>query len=80
MNLLLDIAEQHPNILKNPQPVAFFLNFDHSSLNFELKFWLDDVNRKKRVISDINCAILDRFTQQGIEIPFPQQDIHIRNN
>jgi len=80
MNLLLDIAEQHPHILKNPEPVAFFLNFDHSSLNFELKFWLDDVNRKKRVISDINCVILDRFTQQGIEIPFPQQDIHIRNN
>jgi small-conductance mechanosensitive channel len=80
MNLLLDIAEQHPHILKNPQPVAFFLNFDHSSLNFELKFWLDDVNRKKRVISDVNCVILDRFTQQGIEIPFPQQDIHIRNN
>jgi len=80
MNLLLEIADQHPHILKNPQPVAFFLNFDDSSLNFELKFWLDDVNRKKRVISDINCAILDRFTQQGIEIPFPQQNIHIRNN
>jgi len=80
MNLLLDIADQHTHILKNPQPVAFFLNFDHSSLNFELKFWLDNVNRKKRVISDVNCVILDRFTQQGIEIPFPQQDIHIRNN
>ena len=80
MNLLLDIADQHPNILKNPQPVAFFINFGDSSLNFELKFWLDDVNRKKRVISDVNCVILDRFTQQDIEIPFPQQDIHIRNN
>lgn len=71
MNLLLDIAEQHPHILKNPHPVAFFLNFGDSSLNFELKFWLDDVNMKKRVISDINCVILDRFTQQGIVIPFP---------
>jgi len=80
MNLLLDIADQHPHILKNPQPVAFFLNFGDSSLNFELKFWLDDVNRKKRVISDINCAILAKFTQQGIEIPFPQQNIHIRND
>ncbi|MFM8307223.1 MAG: mechanosensitive ion channel protein, partial [Microcystis aeruginosa] len=49
-------------------------------LNFELKFWLDDVNRKKRVISDVNCVILNRFTKENIEIPFPQQDIHIRNN
>jgi small-conductance mechanosensitive channel len=80
MNLLLEIARQHPRILKKPEPVAFFLNFGDFSLNFELKFWLDSVNNRKRVVSDINCAILNRFTQEGIEIPFPQQDINIRNN
>lgn len=80
MNLLLDIAHQHSRVLKNPQPVAFFLNFGDSSLNFELKFWLDNVNNKKRVVSDINCVILEQFTQEGIEIPFPQQDIHIRKS
>lgn len=80
MNLLLEIARQHPRILKNPSPVAFFLNFGDSSLNFELKFWLDNVNNRKRVVSDINCVILEQFTQKGIEIPFPQQDINIRKN
>jgi small-conductance mechanosensitive channel len=80
MNLLLEIAHQHPRILENPQPVAFFLNFGDSSLNFELKFWLDNVNSRKRVVSDINFIILDQFTTHGIEIPFPQQDIHIRKD
>jgi small-conductance mechanosensitive channel len=80
MNLLLEIAQQYPRILSNPAPVAFFLKFGDSSLNFELKFWLDSVNSRKRVVSDINCIILDQFANQGIEIPFPQQDIHIRND
>lgn len=79
IELLLQMANQHPKILQEPEPLAFFLNFGDSSLNFELKFWIDDVNLKKRVISDLNCLILDTFAQHNIEIPFPQQDIHIRS-
>jgi small-conductance mechanosensitive channel len=79
IELLLQMANQHPKILQEPEPLAFFLNFGDSSLNFELKFWIDDVNIKKRVISDLNCLILDTFAQHNIEIPFPQQDIHIRS-
>lgn len=79
IELLLKIANQHPKVLAEPKPVAFFLNFGDSSLNFELKFWIDDINIRKRVISDLNCVILDSFAQHQIEIPFPQQDIHIRS-
>lgn len=78
MDLLLQIAQQHPSVLKQPVPVAFLLNFGDSSLNFELKFWLDNINIKKRVISDLSCAILATFAENKIEIPFPQRDIHIR--
>jgi potassium-dependent mechanosensitive channel len=80
INLLLEIAYNHHYILKTPSPVAFFLNFGDSCLNFELKFWLDDINIKKRVISDLNCQILTKFANNKIEIPYPQRDIHIKKN
>lgn len=77
MDILLKIAQEHPQVLQDPSPSAFFIEFGESTLNFELKFWLDDVNLRTRVISDINCQILNRFSQLNIEIPFPQRDIHI---
>lgn len=79
-NLLLKIAHSHPKILTTPSPVAFFLNFGDSSLNFELKFWLNNINIRKRVISDINCSILTEFADSKIEIPFPQRDVNIKKN
>jgi small-conductance mechanosensitive channel len=80
LELLLDIAKLHPKILFDPPPLAFFLNFGDSSLNFELKFWLNDIHIRKRVISDLNCQILEAFAQHDIEIPFPQRDIRIRKD
>ncbi|MBL1209753.1 mechanosensitive ion channel domain-containing protein [Geminocystis sp. GBBB08] len=78
-NLLLKIAHNHPKILTTPSPVVFFINFGDSSLNFELKFWLNDINTRKRVISDINCSILTEFAKSKIEIPFPQRDVNIKD-
>ncbi len=78
IELLLETAQQHVCVLKEPEPLAFFLDFGDSSLNFELKFWLNDINIKKRVTSDLNCLILECFNNHNIEIPFPQQDLHIR--
>ncbi|WP_082713046.1 mechanosensitive ion channel family protein [Geminocystis sp. NIES-3709] len=79
INLLLEIAYNNKRVLKNPSPIAFFLNFGDSSLNFELKFWLDDVNIRKGVISELNCTLFKEFTDNNIEIPYPQRDIHIKN-
>ncbi|BAQ60637.1 potassium efflux system KefA protein [Geminocystis sp. NIES-3708] len=80
MNLLLEIAYDNKRVLKSPSPIAFFLNFGDSSLNFELKFWLDDINIRKGVISELNCKILKEFSDKNIEIPYPQRDIYIKNN
>jgi small-conductance mechanosensitive channel len=79
IDLLLQIAREHPRVLKEPSPAAFMLNFGDSSLNFELKFWLDNINSKKRVISDLSCSIVDKFAEHKIELPFPQRDIHLRS-
>jgi small-conductance mechanosensitive channel len=80
--ILLDVANKHPEVFKgNPQlpdPYVLFLNFGDSSLNFELRAIIQDVNRRLHVVSDINRAINAEFNKQGIEIPFPQRDIHFR--
>ncbi len=76
-NLLLETARDNKRVLKNPSPIVFFLNFGDSSLNFELKFWLDDINLRKGVISELNCKILKNFADNNIKIPYPQRDIHL---
>jgi len=80
--ILLDVAGKHPEVFKgNPQlpdPYVLFLNFGDSSLNFELRAIIHDINRRLHVISDINRAINAEFNKQGIEIPFPQRDVNFR--
>jgi len=80
--ILLDVANKHPEVFKgNPQlpdPYVLFLNFGDSSLNFELRAIIHDINRRLHVISDINRAINAEFNKQGIEIPFPQRDVNFR--
>ena len=80
LDILLKIADQHPSVLKDPPPLAFFLEFGESSLNFELKFWLTTprLTVGKQVISELGCSIWQAFDDQGIEIPYPQRDIHFR--
>ena len=79
---LLEIADNNEDIIKgNPQlpdPYALFLDFGDSSLDFELCAIIHDINRRRFVTSDINRAINAAFNKQGIEIPFPQRDVHFR--
>ena len=76
--VLTEIAAAHPTILKNPEPMAVFTGFGDSSLDFELRFFLADVMSQLAVQNDIRFAIYERFKAEGIEIPFPQRDLHIR--
>ena len=76
--LLLEIAEGNPGVLKNPVPTVVFKEFGESSLIFELRVWSDDMaHRPGTLESQLNFAIWDKFQQTGIEIPFPQRDLHI---
>jgi small-conductance mechanosensitive channel len=80
MDILLQVANQHPRLLKDPSPSAVFIGFGESSLDFELKFWLDDPLIGKTITSELGCAIWKAFAENGIEIPFPQRDLHIRSD
>jgi small-conductance mechanosensitive channel len=84
ISTLLAVANNHPDVVKgNPKlsdPYALFLEFGDSSLNFELRVHIGDINRCMHVISDLNRAINTEFNKQGIEIPYPQRDVHFRNS
>jgi small-conductance mechanosensitive channel len=77
--LLLEVADANPNILKNPAPGVVFKEFGENSLNFELRVWSADMaHRAGSLESQLNFAIWDKFKQHGIELPFPQRDLHIQ--
>lgn len=77
--ILLQVADECPDVLKDPAPVVRFMEFGDNGLIFELRAWSTTLmHRKGKLVSVLNFAIYDRFRERGIEIPFPQRDIHIR--
>ncbi len=78
--VLLEVATAHPGVLNEPGPSVLFHEFGDSSLNFILRVWTREFATIPGVLrSDLNFAINRAFKDQGIEIPFPQRDIHIRS-
>ena len=77
--VLTEIAEEHPMVLNEPAPRVIFMGFGPDSLDFEIRCWLRDVNFSLSARSDMNFAILERFTEEGISIPFPQRVVEIKN-
>ncbi|MBI1274071.1 MAG: mechanosensitive ion channel [Alphaproteobacteria bacterium] len=76
--ILLEIINNNPRILPRPQPTCLVTGFGDSSVDFELRVWIQDpVNGIGNVKSSIYLAAWDAFKQNGIEIPFPQRDIHL---
>ncbi len=77
--ILLDIAEKHPLVLRYPAPSVLFQTFGESSLDFEIRAFLRDVNYVMSVKSQMNFEIERRLREAGIEIPFAQRDINFRD-
>jgi small-conductance mechanosensitive channel len=78
--LLLEAAADNPDILKDPAPGVRFMKFGDSALHFELRAWSSSLVQKKGLlISSLNFIIIEKFRKHGIEMPFPQRDLHIRS-
>lgn len=79
-SVALEVANNHPDILEDPEPAVFFQSFGDSSLNFELLFWVDTPRKRGKILSKINFELDRAFREAEIEMPFPQRDLHIRSN
>lgn len=81
MELLLAAVVAEPDILREPAPGVFFESFGDSSLVFRVFYWLDvaGTSDSRDVGSKIRCEIDRTFREAGIEMPFPQRDIHLRS-
>ena len=79
MKTLLETAANESKVLRDPEPQVLFSAFGASSLDFELRVWIADFDDRRRVQSDLLQEIDRKFRDLGIEIPFPQSDLHLRS-
>lgn len=80
--ILEEVARAHPDIITDDEEYplrVFFLQFGDSALNFELRVHIRNIDKRLQVISDLHFAIDAAFRHEGVEIPFPQRDIHVKH-
>ncbi len=78
---LIAVGREHPQALQEPAPGVFLKKFGDNSIDLELVVWSEEMShRPSRFKSDLNFLIEKRFREVGIEIPFPQRDLHIRSD
>jgi small-conductance mechanosensitive channel len=78
-SILQKAAEEEELVLDDPPPRVWFMEFGDSSLNFQLLCWIGDAALKFEVLNRLNRRIDDLFREEGVEIPFPQRDLHLRS-
>ena len=76
---LLKVGADHPDTIDDPGPMALFTGFGNSSLDFELRVWTAEFDSGVRIQSELGSSIYRALAEAGIEIPFPQQDVHLRS-
>ncbi len=78
--LLLEVADENPNVQKEPKPKVFFEKFVDSSLDFKLGIWTSSHTDKPEFIrSEIYFAVFKKFRENNVKIPYPQRDVHIKS-
>jgi len=77
--ILLEQVRSNPLAAQNPEPRVRFREFGDSSLNFELLCWARRPQDRGRLVHGLNTGIYDAFDEVGIEIPFPQRDVHLKH-
>lgn len=80
LRALNEVAEENENVLKHPPHDVQFRAFGDSAWDMRLLVWIADVKNYPKVRTEINKAIVNKFREYNIEIPFPQRDLHIRSN
>ncbi len=77
---VLEVIKSDERVARHPEPALFFMDFAASSLDFEVRFWIHNVLDRLSISSSLRFAIMEAFKEKGIEIPFPQTDVHIKRD
>ena len=76
--LMLNVVKSHPQVLENPAPTVFFLGFGDSALNYEVRAFVAVPAHRLPVLHDLHTVIDRALREAGIQIPFPQRDLHLK--
>ena len=76
--VMLDTAKANPLVMEAPAPTVFFTGFGDSALNFEIRIFVRELSKRLPVTHELHVAVDKALRENGIEIPFPQLDLHIR--
>jgi len=80
MKLCLEALAETPRILAKPDPSCLLREFGDSSVDIEMRFWINDpMAGRANVASELLLNIWDKFAENNIEIPYPQRDLHVRS-
>jgi small-conductance mechanosensitive channel len=80
-DLCLEAAAEVDRILTDPKPAGLLRDFNDSSVDLVVRFWIrDPMNGRANVTSELLFNIWDKFAEHGIEIPYPQRDLHLRSS
>jgi potassium efflux system protein len=77
MALMLEAAEENENVLHDPRPIATFEGFGDNALNLVLRTYLATLDNRLATITALHQTINDKFAAAGINIAFPQRDVHL---
>jgi small-conductance mechanosensitive channel len=81
IKLCLEAASETPRVLADPEPKCLLIEFGDSSVNFQLRLWIADAhNGVQNVKSAVLLNVWDKFQEHGIEIPYPQRDVHLHQS
>jgi small-conductance mechanosensitive channel len=79
--ILLQASADHPKVLKDPAPDVVFTGYGDNSINFQLRIWTAEYAHTPAILkSDLYFALFKDFAGKGIELPFPQRDLHLRSS
>ena len=76
MQMLRDLVDRHPNVIKNPQPIIGIVGFADSAITLSIRPWVQVASVGSTQIQ-LNQAILEKLRTEGVDIPFPQREVRL---
>ena len=76
--VLLSVAADEEQLALHPAPKVHFKSFGDSSLDFELRCWIDEPEAREQIVDRLNRSLYEQLGEAGIEIPFPKRDVYIK--